>query len=113
MQRRATIVWLLLFIPVIALFYWKIVLTHQYSLLTEREGVNQGYSWMQFVITNIRHGIVPVWDPYTLAGHSFAGEMQTAVFYPFHWLLALIPFNSASVLSPVTYHFWFAITPMS
>ena len=110
MQRRATLGWLLLFLPVTALFYWKIVLTSQFSLLTDAEGVNQGYSWMQFMITNIRRGILPIWDPNTLAGHSFVGEMQTALFYPFHFLLALIPFNSASVLSPAAYHAWFAIT---
>ena len=110
MQRRATIGWLLLFLPVTALFYWKILLTRQFSLLTDREAVNQGYSWMHFTIASIRHGRLPIWDPYTLSGHSFAGEMQTAAFYPIHLLLALVPFNSASVLSPVTYHVWFAVT---
>jgi len=110
MHRRATIGWLLLFLPVTTLFYWKILLTRQFSLLTQRESVNQGYAWMQFVITSIRHGILPIWDPYTLAGHSFVGEMQTAAFYPLHLLLALVPFDRASVLSPVTYHIWFAVT---
>ncbi len=110
MQRRATIAWLLLFLPVTALFYWKTLLTRQFSLLTASELVNQGYSWLQFVIASIRQGVLPIWDPYTLAGHSFVGEMQTGAFYPFHLLLALIPFNSASVLSPEAYHFWFALT---
>jgi len=109
-QRRATIGWLLLFLPLTALFYWKIILTRQFSLLTDREAVNQGYAWMNFTITSIRHGRLPIWDPYTLAGHSFPGEMQTAAFYPIHLLLALFPFNHASVLSPVTYHIWFAAT---
>jgi len=109
-QRRATLGWLLLFLPVTALFYWKIILTSQFSLLTDTEAVNQGYSWMQFMITNIRHGILPVWDPYILSGRSFVGEMQTALFYPFHYLLALVPFNGASVLSPLAYHAWFAVT---
>jgi hypothetical protein len=109
-QKRVTIGWLLLFLPVTALFYWKILLTHQFSLLTDGESVNQGYSWMHFTITSIRHGRLPIWDPYTLSGHSFPGEMQTAAFYPVHLLLALFPFNHASVLSPVTYHVWFAAT---
>ena len=109
-HSRATIGWLLLFLPVTALFYWKIVLTRQFSLLTDGEAVNQGYSWMQLLITSIRSGVLPIWNPYTLAGHSFAGEMQTAVFYPFHFLLALVPLNKASVLSPTAYHIWFAFT---
>ena len=110
MQRRATIGWLLLFLPVTALFYWKILLTRQFSLLTDSEAVNQGYSWLQFAITSIRQGNLPMWDPYTLGGHSFTGEMQTGAFYPFHLLLGLLPFNSASVISPVAYHVWFAAT---
>ncbi|MGH9648100.1 MAG: YfhO family protein, partial [Bryobacteraceae bacterium] len=65
---------------------------------------------MHFTITSIRNGRLPIWDPYTLSGHSFPGEMQTAAFYPIHLLLALFPFNHASVLSPVTYHVWFAAT---
>jgi membrane protein YfhO len=109
-QRRATLGWLLLFLPVTALFYWKILLTRQFSLLTDSEAVNQGYSWLQFAITSIRQGNLPMWDPYTLGGHSFLGEMQTGAFYPFHLLLALLPFSSASVLSPVTYHVWSAAT---
>jgi hypothetical protein len=109
-QRRANIGWLLLYLPVTALFYWKILLTRQFSLLTDREAVNQGYSWMHFTIASIRQGRLPIWDPYTLSGHSFVGEMQTAAFYPIHLLLALVPFNHASVLSPVTYHVWFAAT---
>ncbi|HEV8415892.1 MAG TPA: YfhO family protein [Bryobacteraceae bacterium] len=110
MHPRATLRWLLLFLPLTTLFYWKILLTRQFSLLTERESVNQAYSWMQFAITSVRQGILPMWDPYTLAGHSFLGEMQTAAFYPVHLLLALIPFDSASHLSPITYHIWFAVT---
>ena len=109
LMRRATLACLLLFLPVTALFYWKILLTSQFSLLTESEGVNQGYSWMQLEITSIRHGSVPVWDPYTLAGHSFVGETQTGAFDPLHLPLALIPFNRAAVLSPLTYNVWFAI----
>ena len=93
-----------------ALFYWKIVLTRQFSLLTDRESVVQGYSWLQFAITSIRQGSLPIWDPYTLSGHSFTGEMQTGAFYPFHLLLALVPFNHDSVLPPTAYNVWFAFT---
>ena len=42
-------------------------------LLTDGEGINQGYSCLQFSITSIRQGSLPIWDPYTLAGHSFVG----------------------------------------
>lgn len=90
------------------LFYWKILLTHEFSLLTGREGVNQAYAWLDFWVASIRHGVLPLWDPYTWTGHSFIGEMQTAAFYPLHLLLALVPFNRYGVLSPQLYNDWFA-----
>jgi hypothetical protein len=104
--RRTTIRSLLLLLLVTVLFYWKIVLTKQFSLLTESEGVSQAYSWLQFWTSTVRHGFLPLWDRYTLAGHSFAGEMQTAAFYPLHLLLALFPPGSSG-FSPQLYHLWF------
>lgn len=89
-------------------FYWQILLTRQFSLLTDAEAVHQAYSWFCFWIANIKQGIVPLWDPYTFGGHSFSGEMQTAVFYPLNLLLALFPFNNKGVFSPQLYHYWFA-----
>jgi hypothetical protein len=108
LRERLTLAWVLLFIPVFALFYWKILLTNQFSLLTSSEGVNQGYSWLRFWISSVRHGTLPIWDPYGLAGHSFAGEMQTGAFNPLRLVLALVPFNHDGVLSPKLYHVWYA-----
>ena len=107
LRSRLTLWWVLLFVPVLTLFYWQILLTGQFSLLTASEGVNQGYSWLQFWTSSIRHWTLPLWDPYTMAGHSFAGEMQTGAFNPLRLLLALVPFNHEGVFSPKLYHVWF------
>jgi hypothetical protein len=107
--RQSTIRSLLLLLLATVLFYWKIVLTGQFSLLTESEGVNQAYSWLQFWTSTLRHGFLPLWDPYTLAGHAFAGEMQTAAFYPLHLWLALFPPGSSG-FSPHLYHLWFVFS---
>jgi hypothetical protein len=101
-----SMLWLLL---IMILFYWKILLTGQFSLLTESEGVNQAYSWYHFWIGSLRQGVLPLWDPYMFAGRSFAGEMQTAAFYPLNLLLALVPFNRDGVLSPQLYHEFFVL----
>lgn len=106
--RRHTLVSILLLLLATILFYWKILLTNQFSLLTGWETVTQAYSWLQFWTSNVRHAVLPLWDPYTLAGHSFAGEMQTAVFYPLHLLLAWARPGQGSVLSPAVYHGWIA-----
>ena len=92
------------------LFYWKLLLTNQFSLLTEAEGVNQSYAWLQFIIKSIRRGSLPIWDGFTFSGHSFLGEMQTGGFYPVHWMLAVIPFDRDGVLSPHVYNLFFVFT---
>ena len=108
MTKRPTIAAILCLLLATVVFYWQILLTKQFSLLTEQEAVNQGYSWFNFWVANIKRGTLPLWDPYTFGGHSFAGEMQTAVFYPLNLLLALFPFNNHGVFSPQLYHQWFA-----
>src|SRR5437667_9247921 len=95
-----SMLWLLL---IMILFYWKILLTRQFSLLTESEGVNQAYSWYHFWIATLRQGVLPLWDPYVFAGRSFAGEMQTAAFYPLDLLRSLVPFHGDGGLSPQLY----------
>ena len=91
-------------IGITVLFYWKILLTHQFSLLTGYEAANQAYSWFTFWISSIRHGSWPLWDPYTFSGHIFSGEMQTGSFYPFYLLMALVPPTREGLLSPTVYH---------
>ncbi len=92
-----------LLLLIMVLFYWKILFTGQFSLLTESEGVNQAYAWYDYWVSALRQGAFPLWDPYTFSGHPFAGEMQTAIFYPLNVLLALVPFNHDGVLSPRWY----------
>src|SRR2546425_5769589 len=77
---RTEIRWLLLTLVTTIIFYWKITLSSQFSLLTASEGVNQAFSWLQHWIRSVRAGSIPVWDMYTFSGRSFPGEMQTAVF---------------------------------
>ncbi len=46
----------------------------------------------------LRAGRLPVWNPYTYAGHPFLADVQAAVFYPLSNLLLLLtlPFGSAA-----------------
>jgi hypothetical protein len=108
-RSRPTLGWILLLVPVLAVFYWKTLITGQFSLLTDSEGVNQAYAWLHFWLDSIRHGSLPIWDPYTMAGHSFSGEMQTGAFNPLRLIWLLAPFNRRGLLSPAAYHVWYAL----
>ncbi len=88
-------------------FYWKIILSGQFSLLANFETVTQAYSWFHFWVESVRQGTLPLWDPYAFAGRSYPGEMQTAAFYPLHLVLALFPFNRNGLLAPQLYHLYF------
>jgi hypothetical protein len=92
------------------LFYWKILLTNQFSLLTSYEGVNQAYSWFNFWARSIKQGAWPLWDPYTYSGHIFSGEMQTGSFYPLYLPLAIFPLNSYGLLAPGLYHIMYVVS---
>jgi len=91
-------------------YYWKILLTHDYSILIGWEGMTLDYAWLQYWIMAIRDGALPLWNPYSFAGHPFGGAMQTAAFYPLHLLLVLLPFNRQGVFSPQLCQQWFAFT---
>ena len=95
---------------IIVLYYWKILLTHQFSMLTGYEGANQAYAWMNYWVRSIKQGAFPLWDPYSLCGHLFSGEMQTGAFYPLYLPLALFKFNRYGLLSPSLYQIWFVLS---
>src|SRR5579884_592058 len=96
--------WLLLIGAAVAVFFWKIVFTNQFSILEGWEGVNQAYAWYAFAVKTIQKGIFPGWNPYTLAGHPYLGEPQTSVFYPPKLLMYLAPLGNQGVLSPRVFH---------
>ena len=99
----------LLLLLITIVFNWRTLLTRQFSLLTEGEGVNQGYSWLVFAINRIRHAQLPGWDPFAFAGRSFVGEMQTSAFSPFNFLLALVPFDRHGLVYPYAYNVYIAL----
>jgi len=108
-MTRPTTKWLLLLLLVVILFYWKIVLTKQFSVLTEYEEANQSYAWAHHTAATLKHGSLPLWDPYARGGVSFIGEMQTGLFYPLKAVLALLPFNRDGLLSPWAFELYFVL----
>jgi hypothetical protein len=102
-MNRTTAKHLFLLALAVSLFYWKTLLTRQFTMLIGTEAVNYTYSWLHFWISSIRHGHLPLWDPYGFSGRPFAGEMLTAAFDPLHLVLVLIPFNRDGLFSPRLY----------
>src|SRR2546428_4059726 len=102
--------WTLLLAVIIALFFWKLLFTSQFSVLMSWEGANQAYAWNHFFAAMVKQGGIPIWDPYTFAGHSFVGEMQTALFYPPKLVLYLWPFSKSGLSSTRLYHCYYVFS---
>lgn len=107
-MRRPTLAYLGLLVLVVVLFYWKTLLTHQFTIIIGSEGVNMNWAWLHFLVSSIRDGRLPLWDPYEFAGCPFAGSMQPAVYYPLQLLFVLIPFTSAGHISETFFHQYLA-----
>jgi hypothetical protein len=51
-----------------------------------------------FTAQELRHGRLPLWNPYSASGEPWLANPQTGVFYPPSWLFLALPFATAYVL---------------
>jgi hypothetical protein len=54
------------------------------------DAVQQFWPWRAYAGGQLRRGVVPLWNPHMLSGTPFAGNNQSAVFYPETWLFAMM-----------------------
>lgn len=107
---RPGLTYALLLALAVALFYWKTLLTRQFTFIIGSEPVNMTYSWLNFWVRSVRALQFPLWDPYAFAGRPFAAEMLPSAFYPLHLVLAVLPFNRDGLFSPQLYNVTFIAT---
>lgn len=50
-----------------------------------------------FTAQELRHGRLPLWNPYNASGEPWLANPQTGVFYPPAWLFLILPFPAAYV----------------
>jgi hypothetical protein len=98
-----------IFLVIALLYYWRILIGRQFSLLTGFEGANQAYAWYTFLVRSLQSHSTLLWDPYSFGGHPFVEEMQNGTFYPVNLLLSFFPLTKG-VFSPSLYHWLFALT---
>jgi len=53
--------------------------------------IQQYYPWRHFAVESLRHGTIPLWNPYAFCGTPFVANMQSAVFYPPNLLFLVMP----------------------
>ncbi len=48
------------------------------------------YPSRHLLTDSLRHGIIPLWNPYKFGGSPFLAAMQSGVFYPPNWVIAFL-----------------------
>ncbi|MBK5291698.1 MAG: hypothetical protein JJE04_08505 [Acidobacteriia bacterium] len=72
-------------------FYWKLVLTDQFTWLRSNDIAYQVLPWYQFQVGEVQQGRLPLWDPYVMGGQPLIGQAQPGTAYPLNWLLFVLP----------------------
>jgi hypothetical protein len=109
-MSRVTVRYLVLLVAAIVCFYWRTLLTNQFTLIVGSEGVDQSYAWLHFWLHSVWQGHMPLWDRYAFAGSPFAGEALPTAFYPLRLIFALVPLNHSGVVSPRLFDEYLAFT---
>lgn len=74
------------------------------------DGIAQFYPWRHFAAMSVRHGTIPLWNPYQFCGTPFIANSQSAVFYPLSIIFLIFSVKQAfaiSVLVHLTLCGWF------
>lgn len=66
------------------LFFRRVLINPRAHIPFDIEGFH--LPLISYVAQSVRHGIVPLWDPYTYGGMPIYADSQAQVFYPLTWL---------------------------
>ncbi len=98
----------LLLVAVIALWPILCAAPAQAPGLPGQDGRTQWYPWRALAADSIRHGSLPLWNPYVLCGVPFLGNFQSALFYPPNFIFAVAPIGVAARAS-ILFHVWLSM----
>src|SRR5262245_54739901 len=75
-------------------FYWKLVLTDQFTWIEGPDLANQVLPWFQFQAGEWHKGRFPLWDPYQWGGQPLLAQGQPGAAYPPNWILFSLPLRN-------------------
>ncbi len=89
-------------------FYWKLVLTKQFTWLENPDLAYQTMPWFEMQARAWHQGVFPAWDPYLFGGQPLVGQLSPGAAYPLNWLLFLQPLRDGT-LRQSTLHWYFVL----
>jgi hypothetical protein len=78
-------------------FFWKLLLTNQYSWLETPDIAWQVVPWFQYQAVQFHQHVIPLWDPFQYGGQSLIGQNQPGLAYPLNWILYLLPLRDGHI----------------
>ncbi len=94
---------------IVVLFFWKLVLTNQYTWLESPDAAYLNLPWLQFQAGEWHHYKFPIWDPSGWMGQPLIGQAQPGAAYPPNWLLFLAPLKNGWIREGAL-HWYFVLT---
>lgn len=88
-RRKKVLVWtgiVVGYAAVIALMYWRA----WRGKMANFDCTAEYWPDIEFQLGALRNGELPLWNPYSLGGYSFAGDVQAGTFSPLNWVCWLI-----------------------
>jgi hypothetical protein len=99
--------WPVLLLVIVVGFFWKLLLTNQYTWLDSPDYAYQVLPWYQFQAGEWHQGRFPLWDPYLWGGQPLVGQLITGAVYPPNWLLFLAPLRHGWIRQ--SYMHWYFV----
>jgi hypothetical protein len=87
----------LILLAIVIGFFWKIVLTDQYSWLETPDLAYQVVPWLQYQAQQFHMHRFPIWDPFMFGGQSLIGQAQPGLAYPLNWILFSLPLDDGHI----------------
>ena len=78
-------------------FFWKLVLTTQYSWIESPDIANQVVPWLNYQAMQFHAHRLPLWDPFLFGGQSLIGQGQPGAAYPLNWILFAMPLDQGHI----------------
>jgi len=89
-------------------FYWKLVLTNQYTWLDSPDLAHMVLPRFQFMASEWRHTRFPLWDPHQWNGQPFLGQW-TGVAMPLQWPLLMLGSYQDGHINPGLLDWYFVL----
>ena len=92
-------------------FWWKLVLTNQFTWLAGDDICTMVMPWWQFQASEWHAGRIPLWDPYSFGGQPLLAQAQPGTANPLNWLMFLAPLKH-TWLRQAALHWYFVVVRM-